>query len=122
MHLSTGSHFACLLIGLLLTPVAADADAPKDSGTTAAKCASVSGVLLAKEPDGKWKSVQAGADVPSGVLVVGMPRVELTSPAGDVKLLLLADVGDRGPFPVLEAGIVLHDANGADLDVTFAPA
>ncbi len=120
MHLSTGSHFACLLIGLLLTPVSANAETPKDSGTAAAKCVSVSGVLLAQGADGKWQAVRTGESVPSGRLLVGMPRAELTSPAGDVKLLMLADIANRGMFPVLEAGVILHDAHGADLDVTFA--
>jgi hypothetical protein len=56
--------------------------------------------------------------VPSGTLLVGMPRAELVPNSGAVQLRLLADIGQRGPFPVLEAGVILHDPAGADIDLT----
>jgi hypothetical protein len=109
-----------LLIGLLWAQTAAADEAPKDSGKPAAKCASVAGVLLGKEKDGTWRPIKAGAVVPSGTLLVGMPRAELMPVSGAIQVRLLADIGQRGPFPVLEAGVILHDAAGVDVDVSVA--
>src|SRR4051812_38292271 len=90
-----------LLAGLLVANSAAADDAPKNSGAAAAKCVSVSGVLLAKQTSGTWKAVQAGAALPSGTVLVALPRAELTSMSGGIQVRLLADIGQRGPFPVL---------------------
>lgn len=90
----------------------------KDSGRTAAKCVSINGILLEKRDGGAWKSVQAGAELPSGTTLVGLPRAELVSASGGVLIHLLADIGQRGPLPVLESGLKLHDAAGADADIT----
>ena len=38
---------------------------------------------------------------------VALPRADLVSSNDAVKMSLLADVGQRGPYPVLEAGITL---------------
>jgi hypothetical protein len=119
MNISFRGRPGWIVAGLLLTAGAAAGDTPKDSGKPAAKCVAVSGVLLAKQADGAWKSVPAGASVPSGAALVGMPRAELAPGSGDIQLRLLADVGQRGPFPVLEAGVILHDASGADIDLTL---
>ena len=91
----------------------------KDSGKVATKCVSVAGVLFEQQADKSWKPVKAGEELASGALLVGLPRVEFVSGSGAVKGKLLADVGKRGPFPVLEGGIILHDAGGVDLDLTF---
>jgi hypothetical protein len=91
----------------------------KDSGKPAAKCGPVSGVLFLRDSAKTWKAVKEGDMLPSGALLVGMPRAEIESASSTVKVKLLADVGQRGPYPVLEAGVVLHDAAGVDLDVTF---
>ena len=119
MNTSSVCWQSLLFAGLLCPSTIAAAEAPKDSGKPAAKCSSVSGILLIKDSGGTWKPVKAGAALPSGSLLVGMPRVELTSLSEGVQLRLLADVGQRGPFPVLEAGVILHDAAGADLDLTL---
>src|SRR5437588_7451 len=118
MNIPSFGRWACLLAGLLFVNSAAAAESPKNSGAAAAKCASVSGVLLAKQPGASWKAVQAGATVPSGTVLVGAPRAELTSISGAIQVRLLADIGQRGPFPVLETGITLHDAAGLDMDLT----
>src|SRR5690242_15453204 len=109
MNISFLDRRAWLLAGLFLVNSAAVAEAPKNSGAAAAKCVSVSGVLLAKQTNAGWRPLQAGASVPSGTALVGLPRAELSSISGDVHLRLLADIGQRGPFPVLETGITLHD-------------
>jgi hypothetical protein len=111
-------NIASLLLGLLA--LQNSGDAPKDSGKPAAKCVSVSGLLLEKQTGGTWKPVNAGESLPSGSLLVGMPHVDLVSPSGAVQVRLLADTGQRGPFPVLEAGVILHDPAGVDIDLTPA--
>ena len=107
-----------VLIITWATGVLPAAEAPKNSGQPAAKCINVSGLLLNKEAGGTWKSVSAGQALASGTVLVGMPRVEIMSLTGDVQLRLLADVGQRGPFPVLESGVILHDPAGVDVDLT----
>jgi hypothetical protein len=108
-----------LSAALLLAGTTTAAEVPKNSGKPAATCVSAAGVLLVKQADGTWKATQVGGAVPSGSLVVGMPRADLVSASGTVHACLLADIAKRGPYPVLETAIVLHDAAGADLDLTF---
>jgi hypothetical protein len=119
MNIAPSVRHLWMLAGLFLVPTAAADEPAKNSGKPAAKSVSVSGLLLAHEPAGAWKPLLGGAAVPSGSLLVGMPRVELVSNSGAVALGMLADVGNRGPFPVLESAIILHDAAGADLDLSF---
>ncbi|MCI0464464.1 MAG: hypothetical protein L0Z62_46620, partial [Gemmataceae bacterium] len=54
-----------------------------------------------------------------GSLMVALPRAEFQSRTGSVAMVLLADVGNRGPLPVLEAGVKLHTSKDVDLDVTL---
>jgi hypothetical protein len=81
------------------------------------KCLSVSGVLLRQAFNGSWHAIKAGDSIPVGPLVC-LPKAEILSADGAIKLSLLADVGQRGPFPVLEAGVAVTDGPG-DLDVTL---
>jgi len=119
MNISFICQRSYLFFGLLLAnPVFAD-DVPKKTGQPAGKTLSVSGLFLSKDSSGTWKSVKAGDALPSGSLLLGIPRVEFTSLSGEVQVRLLADIGNRGPFPVLESAVVLHDAAGVDLDLTF---
>jgi hypothetical protein len=108
-------NIALLLVGILLAQI--PTDLPKDSGKPAVKWVSVSGVLLERQ-GGSWKAVKPGDSLASGVLTVGMPHVDLLSLSGVVQVRLLADIGQRGPFPVLEAGATFHDPAGVDLDLT----
>src|SRR6185503_12854854 len=64
----------------------------------------VSGILLDRV-DGGWGSLKAGSALPKNKLVVALFRSELRSANDAVGLSLIADVGQRGPFPVLEAAI-----------------
>ena len=126
-HRRTMKHFSfgnlrlgvLLLIGVFAPAGPARADqAIKDSGQAAAKCVSVSGILLEKQAASPWKPVTTGTELRSGTTLVGLPRAELVSASGGVLVRLLADIGQRGPLPVLEAGLKLHDPVGADLDIT----
>jgi hypothetical protein len=84
-----------------------------------AKVTAVAGTLLQRTAGPTWQSLRPGDEVRAEKTLVGLPRADLLSRNGAVQLTLLADVGQRGPFPVLEAGVVLHDNPGADLDLTL---
>jgi hypothetical protein len=108
------------LIGLFVPQATATDQASKDSGKAVARCESIAGVLLIREPgQAHWRAGKEGDSLGSGSLLIGMPRVEFVSLSGNVKGKFLADIGQRGPFPVLETGVILHDADGVDLDLAF---
>ncbi|MFO0964120.1 MAG: hypothetical protein U0793_00850 [Gemmataceae bacterium] len=103
------SLFATLLV---LSPAIADA------GETKVRCDVVEGALLAKETGG-WRALSKGDAAPLGVPVVALPGAQLSGADGAVTVKLMADIGQRGPLPALEAGVVLHASKGLDLDVTL---
>jgi hypothetical protein len=104
---------AVLAVGPLLAAAAAG-DRP-----VVAKCVSAPGALL-KQEDGKpWQPVRPDGEVRAGDLLVALPRADLLSQDGAVEVLLLADVGHRGPFPVLETAVRLRKDPARDLDVDF---
>jgi hypothetical protein len=78
----------------------------------------VDGALLARTKAGGWESVAAKSDVPADRLLVALFGAELQSANGAVDVKLVADVGQRGPFPVLEAAARFH-ASTSDLEVTL---
>jgi hypothetical protein len=89
--------------------------AAQDKKTAVAKLHSVEGALLQRQ-GGKWQAVEKGASLHAGTLLVAVPRAEVVSANGTVGLLMSADIGKRGPYPVLESAVELgHDAK-ADLD------
>jgi hypothetical protein len=108
-----------LLAGMFLTtPVTASAGAPK-GGAAVARCEAVAGILLQHEPGKEWRPVKPGTPLRAGSLVVALPRASILSQNGAVKLEMLADIGQRGPLPVLEAAVGLNRGGSADLDLTF---
>ncbi len=86
--------------------------------TGVATCNKISGALLKKEGK-EWLAVEEKATIQDGTLLVAIPKSEIVSKNGAVELLMLADIGNRGPYPVLESGVILKEAKEADLDVTF---
>ena len=85
----------------------------------AAKCVAVHGALLMRTKTGGWDSVAAKSSVPAGRLLVALFGAEFESPNGAIEMRMIADVGQRGPFPVLEAAVQFNVAKKADLDVTL---
>ena len=67
------------------------------------------GAVLQKTKDG-WTSVADKSPVPIDQVVVALFGGEFESTNGAVGVKMLADVGQRGPFPVLEAAVVFHDS------------
>src|SRR5689334_18200114 len=85
----------------------------------AAKAEHVHGSLLRQAEGEPWKLVKEGDSVPAGSALVALPRAELVSPNGAVAVGMLADIGHRGPFPVLESDATLNASPDFDLDVTL---
>jgi hypothetical protein len=108
-----------LAVTFLAAPAAAAQKSKAAPGPVVARCTSVAGTLLQREAGGSWRPVKAGATLRAGSLLVAFPRAEILSQNGAVKLELLADIGQRGPLPVLESAVGLTSANDADLELTF---
>lgn len=104
---------ACMLAagGLL----GADAPAP-----VVARLASKNGSLFARsKPDRDWQTPAAKGELRAGDLLVGLPGAVIENRKGTVELSLLTDLDKNSPYPVLEAGVVLHDSADHDLDFTL---
>jgi hypothetical protein len=113
------------LLGALLASGAAGAGSSAGKAgkpsPTVARCETVDGALLAYAGSKGWQPVKAGDALRAGTFLVALPKAEVVSPNGGVKLTMLADVGQRGPLPVLESAILLNKLSDstADLDLTF---
>jgi hypothetical protein len=109
----------CLLIvlSIALAPVAQVAHA--QDKTVAAQNTAVHGALLMRTKAGGWQSVAANAEIPADRQLVALFGAEFTSDNEAVQLRLVADVGQRGPFPVLEASVRFHANKKVDLDMTL---
>jgi hypothetical protein len=106
---------------LLVGPVSVSraAETPARDKAAVAKCTAITGALFEKTAPGIWQPLKAGAEVPAGKLLVALPRADLRSRNGAVELMLLADVGQRGLYPVLESAVVVNEDPAVDLDVTL---
>src|SRR5262249_15273680 len=94
-------------------------DAWASAGEQSGKVTAVHGTLLARG-DGGWTSLKADAPVSGTATLVALFGAKLQSANDAVELRLLADVGHRGPLPVLESGVTLRPpAAGADMDVAL---
>jgi hypothetical protein len=83
-----------------------------------ARCTAVEGALLSASKAGEWQSVAAKADAPLERRLVALFGAEFQAANGSAQMRLVADVGERGPFPVLETAVQFHASKTADLDVT----
>jgi uncharacterized protein (TIGR03000 family) len=108
-----------------LTPQAqnqAQGSVPK--GTPAPTVARVSGpvdgVLLERAPGAAgWQFLDDGAPVRADALLVALPQALLQSANGNVQLKMIADIGHRGPLPVYESAVRIHDNPKVDLDFSL---
>jgi hypothetical protein len=86
--------------------------------TQGAKAVAVPGSLLSSTNKNEWAPLAPGAVVPNGRMLVALPEATLESTNGAVGIELLADLGKRGPFPVLESALRVLDAPaGIDAEV-----
>jgi hypothetical protein len=113
--------FPGLSAALLLTSAAGapQANATAGQGSAVARSEAVEGALLQRGAGQAWQSVKAGDALAPETLLVALPKAEIVSKNGAVKLAMLADVGQRTPLPVLESAVTLHANDAADLDFTF---
>lgn len=88
------------------------------TGNTA-KCTAVHGALLMATTTAKWDSLAVNAVVPPERMVIALFGGEFQSANDAVDMKVLADVGQRGPFPVLEAAVRFHANTKRDLSVTL---
>jgi hypothetical protein len=118
MHVYHPLRYSVCLVMLLPCGFhqAASAQGKNVSG---AACTAVHGALLMRTGTGGWQSVTAKDAVPVDRMVVALFGAEFQSINVAVGLKLVADVGHRGPFPVLEAAAIFHVPQSADLDVSL---
>ena len=110
--------FRRLVLTVSLLPMLAAPAFGQDKAKPAAHVRAVQGALLAKT-DAGWESVAAKSDVPADRLVVALFGADFRSLNGAVEGKMIADVGQRGPFPVLEAAARFHVDAECDLSVTL---
>src|SRR5215471_4741581 len=70
-----------------------------DGAKEVAKVNAVYGGLVKKDKN-RWQALKAGDAISAGTLLVALPKSEITTANGAVQLSMLADIGQRGPFPV----------------------
>jgi hypothetical protein len=85
-----------------------------------ARCEAVEGALLLQDKPGSWRSVAAQEGIPADHLLVALFGADLVSSNGAVDIKLLGDIGERGAFPVLEAGVALHKNPAVDAEITLS--
>ena len=116
-------QLSLIATALFVAPAPAQADKPVLSHlarVAAGKSVAEDAAMLRREaPLQPWRPVKKGETLFTRDLIVGMPGAALESKDGSVRLLLLADLDQRSPFPVMEAAVVLHPATDVDLDVTL---
>ncbi len=83
----------------------------------AAKCIKVPGVLFTQGLGKSWQAIQPDQTIPAGQTVVALPSAEIHSLNDAVEVLLVADIANRGPFPVLETAVAFRPHPQADLEV-----
>ena len=89
------------------------------SKTTApVTCTQIHGALLSRASTKDWQALRAESAVPKDALLVALFGADFRSSNKAVEARMLADVGQRGPFPVLEAAVRFH-AGSHDLEVTL---
>ncbi len=103
-----------VLTGVCLAEPAKGAD---KAGAAVGKLITVPGTLLLRQADGKgWKTLKEGDAVPADQLLIAVPRAEMDSANGAVRLTMLADITRRLPEPVLESAVILKANPEVDLD------
>lgn len=118
MRFRIDSISVCFIAVCLLCFHPYNADVRAQKPTNSGRCVAVSGAVLTPADKG-WTNVPAMSDVQPDKLLVALFGAEFASPTGSVQARVVADVGQRGPFPVLEAALRFHTPLNADLDITL---
>jgi hypothetical protein len=110
--------FRRLVLTLSLLPMLAASVFGQGKAKPAAHVNAVHGALMIKS-DAGWDTLAAKSDVPADRLIVALFGADFRSLNGAVEGKMIADVGQRGPFPVLEAAASFHVTADCDLSVTL---
>src|SRR5689334_7209547 len=96
-----------------LVPAARAADdkpAAPEQRVAVGTCVTPTASLLRREaPDKPWQVVEENEEVFSGDLLLGGIQAAVDSKDGAVRLIVVGDVDNRAPLPVLETAFVLHE-------------
>jgi hypothetical protein len=121
----TGQMLATLLFCITLVPASAaptsdDSKAGATERHPAARCVSVTAAMVRRQAPGQpWQVVNKDETLHTGDSLVGTTGASLDSINGAVHLSFRTDLSGESPYPVIEAGVVLHQSHGADLDFTL---
>src|SRR6516165_6030244 len=122
MSTSTARLFRLSFCALLLvgSAWAIRSEAGAKLAPIVARCGPIPGVLLGKSSSAAdWKVIGEDEPIRKDTLLVALPDATIYSGNKAVTVTMLADVGHRGPLPVFESAIVIHDNPKVDLDVTL---
>jgi hypothetical protein len=90
-----------------------------EAAAAVATCGPIDGVLLQRaKPDAAWQFLDPKQSIRAEVLLVALPGAKILSGNGNVQLGMIADIGHRGPLPVYESAVRLHQNAKVDLDVS----
>jgi hypothetical protein len=114
-------HRSLFRVAFLLLGTLVAAFAVSGTATAQVRCVAVHGSLLKLDKPGGWESVATGSVLKTNHRLVALFGADFQSQNGAVDARLVADVGQRGPFPVLEAAIRFNTFGKMlrDLDVTL---
>lgn len=105
-----------MLVGVVCIVLAGIATAGE--GKQAPVCTKIHGALIARSPAKDWEVLKADAPAPLDRSMIALFGADFRSANRAVEARMIADVGQRGPFPVLESAARFH-ATKADLEVTL---
>ena len=85
------------------------------------KCREIPGALIERDKAGApWKLLKSDDAVLSEALLIALPEAQIVSNNGAVQLIMMADISRRGPLPVLESAVRIHENPKVDLDITLS--
>src|SRR5207248_3400135 len=71
------------------------------------------------DPARDWKPARNGDKLSSEDVLLAVPFASLSAAGGALQLALLADLDGRGPYPIIETAVILHENAHFDLDFTL---
>jgi hypothetical protein len=127
MNITIARYYLVLGLALLCLDrpgVLSAAEKKKKKGSTRpapARSITAKGTILSRERVGikPWRLVGKKGKVYDGDMLVGLPGATLVSANKAVRLLFLADLDRNSPYPIREAGLMVHKNPDVDLDVTL---
>jgi hypothetical protein len=85
-----------------------------------ARCGPIPGLLLGKStPAADWQIIHEDEPIRKDMLLLALPDAKIYSGNKTVTMTMLTDTGKRGPLPVYESAVFVHENPKFDLDVTL---